>query len=132
MNNKAQTTALITFIVAGIVVITFLAGWIYFFNTMTTSLEGVAIDTSIVNFSSAVSQTVSPVNNAMSGLHLLSVCILLGLIMGMLIEAYYIRRHPILFVVHLLITILAIIASAYISNEYETLMTNNILGSIIS
>jgi hypothetical protein len=131
MNKKGQM-ALITFIISGIIIVTFFAGWLYFFNTMTNVMQSIPSSTNQVNISYAVSSVLAPVNNAMNGLNLLSVVILLGLILGIFIESYYVRKHPILFVIHLLIWIVSITASIYISNSYETLMTNDILGSYIT
>lgn len=132
MNKSAQTTAILTFIIAGIVMVLFFAGWIYMFNQMTTVMQGITTSTNQVNITDAVSKTIAPVNNAMNGLHTISIAILLGLILGMFIEAYYVRKHPILFVVHFLIVSLAVTASIYISNQYEILTQNPLLGTNIS
>src|SRR3990172_707316 len=102
-SNKGQTAALLTFIIAGIVMVLFFAGWIYMFNQMTTVMQGITTSTNSVNITDAVSKTIAPVNNAMQGLHLISVAILIGLILGMFVEAYYVKKHPILFIVHFLI-----------------------------
>jgi len=131
-NKRGQTFLLLSIIVAVIVVGVFFAGWMYMFNTMTQTLQAVKIDNNIVNFSSAVANTVAPVNNAMSGLNAISMAIILGLIIASFIEAYFVRKHPIMFVVHLFIVAMAVTASIYISNEYEKLMTNGILGSYLT
>jgi hypothetical protein len=131
MNRKGQMIALLTFVIAGIVIIFFFAGWTYMFNSMTTVLHNVP-STKQVNMSIAVAGIIDPVNNAMNGLNIISVAILLGLMLSIFIEAYYVRKHPILFVVYFLIVVLAVTSSIYIANQYETLMSNSLLGSYIS
>jgi hypothetical protein len=131
-NKKAQIVSLLTFIIAGIVIVTFFAAWIYFFNSMTGIMHNIPSSTQQANISSAVSKVIDPVNNAMNGLNLISVAILIGLILNIFIEAYYVRRHPILFVVYLMIVILAVVSSVYVANQYESLMSNALLGSLIT
>jgi hypothetical protein len=130
-NKKTQTTAILTIAIAGIIIALFFAGWMYMFNSMTNVLSNVP-SSNAVNMSYAISNTIQPVNHAMSGLNAISICIMIGLILGSFIEAYFVRKHPILLVVHILIVSLAITASIYVSNQYESLMQNALLGSYIS
>jgi hypothetical protein len=81
--------------------------------------------------SDAVSKTITPVNNAMQGLTIISFILILSLGLGLIVEAYYIKRHPILFIVHLFIYIAAIIGSLYIANEYESLMGSGVLSNTL-
>jgi len=131
-NKKSQSFLLFTFIVAGLIIAVFFGAWIYMFDKMTTVLQAVNIDNNVVNFSSAVANTIAPVNNSMSGLNSIGMAILIGLILASFVEAYFVRKHPIMFVIHFFIVSLAITASIYISNEYESLMSNSLLGSIIT
>lgn len=131
-NKKAQIVPLLIFVIAGIIIIVFFAGWIYFFNQMTSVLHSIPSSTQVANISSAVTNVIDPINNAMSGLNLISVAILIGLVLNIFIEAYYVRKHPILFVAYFLICVLVVVSSIYIANQYETLMSNDLLGSTIT
>jgi len=131
-SKKSQTAALLTFITAGIIIAVFFAGWMFFFNKMTTTMLSAGVSTNIVNMTSAVNNVLVPINNAMSGLNSISVAILIGLIIGMFVEVYYVRKHPILFAVHLLVWIMSIFASMFIANQYETLMGNSLIGTYLT
>lgn len=131
MDKKAQLGYLFTFMVAGIVIAGIFAGWMYFFNNITQVLLSVP-STDFVNMSYAAQSVLVPVNNAMNGLNAISVAIMMGLIIGIFIEAYYIRKAPILFGVHFLIWIMAVFASRYVANQYEILMGNDLLGTYIT
>lgn len=132
MNKKANMVGIISIVVSSIIIVVFLAGWIYFFNNLNDVTSKINIDTNIVNFTDAASKTIAPVNNAMSGLNYISFILIFMLILACLIENYYVRRHPIMIAIHLLIVILAVVSSLYISNQAESLLGNSIISSQIS
>lgn len=132
MDKKAQTFAIIGFIVATLVVVIFLASYLYMHNRLTTVLLGISSVSSSANISYAVQNVFVPVNSAMNSLHWISFVLLFALAFSIILECYYVRRHPILFFFHIIILILAIVSSIYISNYYETLMTSGILSSTLA
>jgi len=132
MKYKKSQGMILTFIAAGIIIVVFLAGFAYFFNQMTNVLVNIPASTNLVNISDAAQKILVPVNTTMQNLNLLSLAIIIGLIIAGFVEAYYIRKPAILLAVHLLILFAAIAASIYVSNQYQILMVNPILGSYIS
>jgi len=132
MNKKGGALSIIVWVAGVFVIIFFLAGWVYFHNVLTNALLDVKVDNNIVNFTGAVQNTFVPLNNSMSGLSTISFILLITLGFSILIENFYIRKHPILFFVHVLIVIVGIVGSIYISNAYETLLNNNILSPTLN
>ena len=131
MNKKSNALSIIVWIVSVVVIVFFLAGYLYFHNALTTTIldAGKSLNTNIVNITDAAQKTIVPVNNAMNSLTWISFILIVCLAFGTLIENYYIREHPVLFFVHVMIVILGIIASIYISNFYEDFMNNSIFSS---
>ena len=122
MNKKASSLSIIIWVSAVIVIILFLAGYIYFFNTLTTTLHSVNVTSNLFNFTDAVNKTFVPVNNGMSSLTWISFILIVTLAFAILLENFYIREHPVLFFIHVFVVILGIIAGIYISNYYEDLL----------
>jgi len=129
INKKGNVLAIISIVVASIVIVVFLAGWVYFFNILNTTMLHINLDTNIVNLTAATEKTISPINNAMTGLNYISFILIIMLMVSSIIENYYVRKHPILMAVHLLFVIFGVIASIYISNTFESLLGNSILSS---
>jgi len=51
---------------------------------------------------------------------------------SILVTNFLVKTHPAFFIVYIFVVIAAIIASVYISNQYETLMTDNVIGTTLS
>jgi hypothetical protein len=130
-SKRAGTLSIIAWVVGTIVIIIWLAGFTYFFSSITSTLVNIPAVNNVVNISSAATSVFVPVNNAMGYLPLISFILIVMNALVILVESYYIKQHPVLFIVHLFIVVLAVVASIYISNEYELLMNNNILSSTI-
>jgi len=131
INKKASSLSIIVWIASVFVIIFFLAGWLYMHNLLTNVLTSIPDNNKIVNLTYAVQNTIVPLNNAMNALHYISFILITMLAFSILIENFYIRRHPILFVVHVLIVIIGVVAGVYVSNAYESLMSNNILSGTL-
>lgn len=132
MNKKASMINIIVWTVSVFIIIFFLAGYVYFHNTMTTALQNIVVTSPIVNITDAVQKTIVPINSALVNLKWISFILIIMLGFAILLENFFIREHPALFFVHILVLILAIIGAIYISNEYQTLMSGNILSDTIN
>lgn len=134
MNKKGfGLFGVITFAAGSLVVVLFLAGMIYLVSQLTSTLltAGTSLSTNAVNLTDAVQKTIVPVNAAMSQLHWIAFAILFSLAFIVILECYFVRSNPVFFFIHILVIILGIIGSIYISNYYETLMTTGILAPTI-
>ena len=111
------------------VIVAFLGLWAYGFNTITTTLQGIDSDNEFYNFSDAVDKTFVQVNNAeQTWLPQLALVLIFGLMMTIFVSNFVVKTHPAFFVVYLMVIIGAVIGSVYISNAYEDLMMNEIVG----
>jgi len=52
--------------------------------------------------------------------------------LSILITNFLVKSNPAFFIIYLFVVIVAIIASVYLSNQYETFMTNEIIGTSLS
>jgi hypothetical protein len=132
MYKKANAFSIIIWMVSAIVIVFFLAGWLYFHHTLTNALLNVHVDTKAVNFTYAVQHTIVPIDSALSSLTWISFVLIVTLAFSILIENYYIRQHPVLLFVHILIVILGIVGAVYLSNYYDTLKGSQPLADILS
>ncbi len=130
-NKKASILDLIVWIIISFIVILFLAVWIFAHGLLTTNLELLGTSNG-VNYTDAAVQTFGQVDSALGGLHFVAFAIIFALGLSILISNFFIKANPVFFVVHVLVTILAIVFSVYVSNAYESLMNGALLGSTIT
>ncbi|KKK85757.1 hypothetical protein LCGC14_2770100 [marine sediment metagenome] len=134
MNNKGGILSIIVWLASVVVIILILAAFVFFFDVTTTALldAGAIIDSSVVNLTDATQKTMVPINLGMRSLTWISFLLITVLAFGILVENFYIRQHPILFFVHILIIFLGIIAAISISNFYEIFLNDPLLGGTLS
>jgi len=135
-NKKASIVSLLIWLAISFTVVLFFAVWIYGFNELTTYLVSIPTTTDgtfTVNISGAAQDTFGVVNPAQTrGLHILAYVMIFASALSILIGNFLIKAHPAFFIVYILVVIAAIIASVYISNQYEELMTNEVIGTTLS
>lgn len=132
MNKNGSVIDIIIFMVMAFVIVMFFALWVYGFNLVSTTMDtmdqGIG-DTTIAEISQ---KTIGQVNSAQqTWLPILATVLIFGMILTIFMSNFLIRIHPAFFLVYLLVIIGAVITSAYISNQYEDLMTNEIIGETL-
>jgi hypothetical protein len=140
-NKKGSILDIFIWMAIGFIAILFFAVWIYGFNILTNTLGGLTggiienprepgNSTSIANISA---QTMGKVNNVQTdSLHVLAFVMLFINAVSIPITYFVQKTHPVFFVFFLFVIIASFIASVYISNQYETLMTNEVIGTTLS
>ena len=131
MNKKGALTDIIVWIAVGFITILFFAGFIYGHGILTNRLININ-DTGIVNVSGAAQVTFQPLNAALGGLKTIAFIIIFVMWISIFISNFMVKAHPVFFIVYVLITVLAIVFTVPISNVYENLLTNEVLGSTLS
>lgn len=132
MNKKASIMDGILWIIIAFVTLFVFAGLYYFHTQVYSGLSDVGT-VGTLNVTNITESVFSPVTtNMVQGLNIIAFIILAGGAFSILLHNFLVRQHPAWFVVYLLITILAIIVSAYVSNEYVSLLSNDVLGSTLS
>lgn len=130
MNSKGGLFDLVVLMIVAFVAILFFAGWIFAHNLLTDKLleAGAQNDNSNINITDAANKTFVLANNAMPQLTWVAFAIIFGMTLAILVSNFLVRANPIFVVPYILFTIIAIIFSAYISNAYEDLLSNQLLG----
>ena len=129
--KKGSILDIIIWIIIGFTTLLFLAVWLYGHGQLTEQL----MDTGMVagvNASKAAQDTFGKVNSSMSILHTIAFVIIVTLAISIFISNFLVKAHPVFFIVYLLITVVAIVFSAYISNAYEALLSNELIGTTLT
>lgn len=132
-NKKGSVIDILIFLVLSFIIILFFASWIYGFNILTeklTAIDGDVFGTRIGDVADDTFGTLNPIQK--NGLHVLSFAMIFAMILSILISNFIVKTHPAFMIVYIFVIIGAIILSVYISNQYEDLMTNTVLGDTIS
>lgn len=135
MNKKGSILDIFIWIIVSFIIVIFFAVWIYGFNSITNTLVGIKDSGGSMNISvsAAAQDTFGKINPAQtSGLHILAFVMIFMMGLSILITNFVVKSHPVFFIIYIFIIIAAVIVSVYISNEYETLMTDPVLGETIS
>lgn len=132
MDKKGFIIELFAFMVIGILVILFFGILIYGFTRMNTILTSGNLDNSAINMTKFSGQTIGKLSTGMGNLRLVALIMIFAYSLATLLVAYFSSKHPIWLFVYILITILMVIFSIYISNSYETLMNNSQINSMVT
>lgn len=128
MGRKGSAADLFIWIIVGFITLLFLGVWVYGHNILTKAL--IAVPTvNGVNVSSAAIATFGQLNDAMPLLRTVSFTIILGMALSILISNFFIRTHPFLFIVYILFVVASVVLGAYISNAYDTVLANDVVGT---
>lgn len=141
MNKRGGVADLIIWMAIGFVMVLFFAVWIYGFNQLSTTLLG--LDGNILNqtgyandyesVADIASDTIAHVDTVQTNsLHILAFVILFVNALAIPLTYFIQKTHPAFFVFYLFMIIASFIASVYISNQYESLMTNEVIGTTLS
>jgi len=126
MNKKSQgSLSIIVWMVSAVIIIFFLAGFLYFSHTLTITLNNINMQTNLFNFSDISQKTMGQVDAGMNSLTWISFILIVTLAFSILIENFYIREHPVMFFVHAIIVIVGIVGAIYVSNFYVGLLNSS-------
>lgn len=137
MNKKGQLSSfsIFTWMIIAFLTVVFFAGLIYVMGL----LNGVFTEIGVMNEANAGSpmytnmtlaseQIWGQAYQSIQALRMVAIVYILALAIGIVIIGFLERKHPFLFFIYILITLLAVIFSPTISNAYEELLTSNIFG----
>jgi hypothetical protein len=124
MNKKGSLIDVILWMVIAFIVIFVFAGFFFMFVTMNSSLSAIP-DIPSIGFHNSVAQTFTQVSNAMPILQWVVVAFIFAMILSIFISNFLIKVHPVFFIIYILLVIVAVIFSAYLSNAYETILNSN-------
>lgn len=131
MNRKGGIFDIFVFMVLALIVVVMIGVFIYMWGQVTTTLTG--IETPPNNLNLNISQTAgsifSPVNNNVHLLRVAGFFIIMGMALTIFVTSFFGRGHPVFLIVYLMMVVLGVAVSAFISNAYEDLLTGNALST---
>ena len=132
MNKKGSIMDGIIWLIIGFFTILVFAGLIYMYNSVYDGLVGVG-SVGALNVTNITQMVFDPTHDALiQNFNVIAFLILAGGAFSILIHNFLVRQHPAWMIAYILITIVAVILSAYISNAYMDLLSNAALGSTLT
>lgn len=130
VNKRGSVIDILIWLVISFVTVAFLGMWAYAFNEVTTVMTTIEVQGSSLNISGASLDTFGQVNSAFqTWLPILSFVMIFASALSILISNFLVKVHPAFMIVYLMVIIGAVMGSVYISNAYEDLLINDIVGS---
>jgi hypothetical protein len=128
-NNKGQglIASLFTFMIVAFIIVLVSVMFVYMGNRVQTELKEVDIDTA-GNWTKIVDDSIGGVNNAYATLNWLTTFLILGYMLAFLMGCVFAHEHPVVFIIYIFITIIAIIVSVPLANAYYNLYLNSTLN----
>lgn len=137
MNKKGELSSfsILTWMITAFLVVLFFAGLIYVMGILNDVFTQVGIQNEqnvgspmYVNLSLASEQIWGTAYESIQALRIVSIVYILSLAGAIIIVGFLERKHPFLFIIYVLITLLAVLFAPTISNAYETVLSSNIYG----
>lgn len=133
MNKKGAVTDLAVFMILVFIISIF--GGVMFFvgHQIHTSLLNAApqlqINNPNTNITDTIEKTVGMADSSNSMLFWGTGVIIFGLILSILITSFIVKTHPVMFIPYIFVIFVMTIISASISNAYEKLLQDPVLGA---
>lgn len=130
--GNMQSFSILTIGIIAFLTIMFLAGIMYatgllndVFTEVGLNNEANSHGTIYVNLTQASQDTFGKVDEATQGIKLVGIAIIFALILGNLLMSFFVRQHPAMFFVYVLLVLLALFLAVPISNGYESVKAGN-------
>jgi len=118
-------TNLFILIAVLVVSILFFAGFQYGFGLFTNQLENSDIQIFSTNVTTVTKNTFSQVNNALGGLKWVALAIFVAMAITIFVSNFLVKAHPVFLILYILIAVVGVVFSVYVSNAYETILLGN-------
>lgn len=132
-NKKGGLLDLIVFIALGFLMVVVLVIFLFAGNTVNTALldnvDAIEAASPSVNGTELINDTVGKVVSSYEMFKWISILLLFGFALSILISSFLVKTHPAWLYGYALIVVISIIISVYVSNAYESLLSNGLLGS---
>lgn len=133
MNKKGGLLDLIVFMILIFILVVILVVFMYAQNTVHHKLLDLAPsmqnsfsnDTNVTNI---INDTVGKTTIAFQSFTWISVFLIFGYLASLILTSFLVKSHPVFFVAYIFVVIISVIVAVYISNVYQYLMVNDILG----
>lgn len=127
--QAGEISAIIIFVALAFASVLFFGIWGYVNQILTDSLTTISTS-GPVNMTQAAVDTFGQINNALiPGLRILSIVILFGMVLMIFLTNFLIKKHPIYFFIHVIMTMFAVILSVPVSNIYADFLSGQVFSS---
>lgn len=130
MNKKGGFTDLFIFIIISFIIVVISGVFIYLSVTTQSQLHA-SLDpmaTPSLNTTAIIDENFGAVTTTFEALYWISAFIMIGMIISIFIGSYLVTTKPVFFIPYLFITAIAVVVSTIVSNAYEVIATNPVLG----
>ena len=129
MNKKGSIFDIVLWAVVAVITIFILGALVYMFQTVETELAEIGT-VGAVNMTNITAQTFGQVNAGLAiWIPRIALIIIFMSGLSILIHNFLVKAHPVFFISYFFMLIAGVIVSAYLSNEYNSLLSNSVLGS---
>ena len=131
INKKGNLISTLSWISVSFVILIFFAAWIFAHGLLTEALVSLP-NVGNVNVSSIAQQTFGEINSALNSLKVLAFLMIFAIGLSTLITSALTKSNPVFFIVHIFVTVVVFVFGVEVSNAYESLLTNPLLGSTLA
>ena len=132
MNRKGSVVDILVWVAMSFVIIMFFATWVFAFNLLTVELT--SMDTAVLktNISTIAQDTFGQINPVQTrSLHILAFVMIFMMGITIMLSNFIVRSHPAFIIVFVMVIIAAVMVSVIISNQYEKLLENRVIGTTL-
>ena len=133
--GQLSSFSLFSFMITAFLVVVFFSGLIFIMSTLNDVFTEVGVANEVnagqpfyTNMSLASEQIWGQAYESIQALRIVAITYILSLACAIIIIGFLVKKHPFLFFVYLLITLLAVLFAPTISNAYETLLNSGIFN----
>ncbi len=130
MDKKGDLIATLSWVSVSFIILIFFAAWIFAHAALTNALVNLP-PAGNINVSSLAQQTFGQIDSALSSLKILAFLMIFAIGLSTLITGALTKSNPVFFIVHIFVTVVVFVFGVEISNAYEGLLSNPLLGSTL-
>lgn len=123
MRKKGSALDVFMFIVVSFCVVLICVSFLFIGDQIKSKLDEVATENDMVD-QAVVDSTMGKLNQAFASFPWLTTFFILALCLAIPITSMFVDAHPVFFIAHFFLMILAVIVAVVVSNSYEVLMNN--------
>lgn len=131
-NKRGSVADILIWLVLSFIIVVFFALWIYGFHQITITLEEMDKPIFKTNLSDIASDTFGQIDPVQTrSLHTLAFIMIVMMGITIMLSNFIVKSHPAFFLVYLMVVIAAVMASAILSNQYEDLLDDRVIGTTL-
>lgn len=119
-NKTGSIFDIFLWVIVTVFVILFFGIFLYAYGIFHSAVLTIP-STAEANFTEAIDNSLVPAYNSFMVLRWIAFIIVFGMIINIFVSNYFIKTYPVFFVIYLLIVVVGVIASAILSNAYQTM-----------